>query len=43
MLLSYRFRDLKDKTVDKKFMYIPNDDKQNYFLYRIILLVEKFG
>ena len=34
---------LRDKTVDKKFMYIPNDDKQNYFLYRIILLVEKFG
>ena len=27
------------KTVDDKLMYIPDDDKQNYFLSRLKLLV----
>ena len=35
-------RILKDKTLDKKYMYIPNDDKQNTPYVELKLLVEKF-
>ncbi len=29
--------------MDEKFMYIPNDDKQNYSFCRLQLLIETFG
>ena len=31
----------RDKTMDDKFLYAPNDDKQNYYFCRSKLLVEK--
>ena len=33
---------LRDKTMDDKFMSILDNDKQNYALRRLILLVQKF-
>ena len=30
------------KTMADKFMYIPNDDTQNYPFYRLKLVVETF-
>ena len=33
---------LRDKTMADKLMYIPNDNKQNYTLYRLQLLVGTF-
>ena len=32
---------LRDKTMAKKFMYFPNDDKQNYPFSRLKQLLEK--
>ena len=32
----------RDKTMDDKLIYIPNDDKQNYSFFILQLLVEKF-
>ena len=37
------YRDLKDKTMADKLMYISNNDKQNYPLCRLKLVVEKLG
>ena len=34
---------LRDKTMDDEFIYIPNDDKQNYPSCRLKLIVEQFG
>ena len=34
---------LRDKTMDNKSMYIPDDVTQNYAFCRLKLLVEKFG
>ena len=31
---------LRDKTMDDKLIFIPNDDKQNYPYFRLKLLVE---
>ena len=31
---------LKDKTIEDKFSYIPNDDEQNYPFCRLKLLVK---
>ena len=36
-------RDLKDKTIADKLMYIPNDDTQNDPIFRLRLVVETFG
>ena len=37
-------RDLKDKKLADKFMYIPNDGTQNYLICRLQLVVEEtFG
>ena len=33
----------RDKTMANKFMYIPNDDKQNYPLHRLQLAVKSLG
>ena len=35
-------RDLRDKTMADKMMYIQNDDTQNYSLCRSQLVVETF-
>ena len=34
---------LRDKTMNDKFMYIPNDDKQNIPSIQLQLVVETFG
>ena len=36
-------RDTRDKTMDHKFMYISNNDKQNFPFCRLKLLVKKLG
>ena len=33
---------IRDKTMDDKFIYIHNDDTQNYSFYKLKVLVEKF-
>ena len=35
--------DLRDKTMDDKLEYIPNDYTQNYPLCRLQFVVETFG
>ena len=35
-------RDLRDKIMTEKVMYIPNDETQNYLFFRLKLVVETF-
>ena len=53
-MINYHFHFLKNRNFvsymyntgifkDNKFMYIPNDDKQNYLFYKIKLFAEKFA
>ena len=32
---------LRDKTMEYKLVYIPNDDKQNFSFYRLKLMIKK--
>ena len=34
---------LRDKTINDKFMYIPNNDIQNYPFYTLQIVDETFG
>ena len=36
-------RDLREKTMADKLIYIPNNDAQNYPFCRLQLVVETFG
>ena len=41
-MLAYEDFPLKDKAMHDIFIYISNDDKENYPFYKLKLLVEKF-
>ena len=34
------YKILRDRTIDDKFLYFPNGDKQKYLVFRLELLVK---
>ena len=42
-LIAQQLRNLRDKTMAYKFMYIPSENEENYHFFRFQLRVEAFG